>query len=177
MFPLSRLPHLLLATLTATGPVFAGEFDNIARSPFVHCAFYRGYEVDRATGDLTMEEGKSDILVHFQGVSLRTSSARAIDTRMAGGRTVRVINRKYLHFIDNVGGMYVTTTIYGCLERDERRGVCITYGAMNARHFDARVMHDPDKVYELIKASAAPGFCDHSFIGIQEASTRKPPLQ
>lgn len=173
---LTQLPHVFLAALLASGPAMGGEFDNVAKSPFVHCAFYKAYEVDKSTGDLTMEEGKSDILIHFQRGNLRTSTARAIDTRMAGGRTVRVISKKYLHFIDNVGGMYVTTTIYGCLERDERRGVCITYGAMNARHFDARVMYDPDKVYELIKASASPGFCDHSFIGIQEASTPRNPL-
>ncbi len=176
MLRLRHVPHLILAALMGGGPVFAGEFDNIARSRFVHCAFYRGYEVDRLTGNLTMEEGKSDILVHYQGVSLRNSRARVIDTRMAGARTVKVVSGKYLHFIDHVAGMYLTTTVYGCIERDEQRGICVTYGAMNARHFDARVMHDPDKVFELLRASAAPGFCDHSFIGMQQAERPRPAI-
>ncbi len=44
------------------------------------------------------------------------------------------------------------------------------YGAVNARLFDSAVKSDPDKVYEKIKDKADPGFCDYSFIGIQEAA-------
>jgi hypothetical protein len=31
------------------------------------------------------------------------------------------------------------------------------------------VLANPDAVYEALKDSSDPGFCDHSFIGIQEA--------
>jgi hypothetical protein len=78
---------------------------------------------------------------------------------------------KYLHFVDRVAGMYVLTTIYACIDRDARTGTCVTYGATQSRHFDARVLVDPDAVYEALKDSADPGFCDHSFIGIQEAAS------
>lgn len=89
---------------------------------------------------------------------------------MAGAWNVRVARTaKYLHFIDHIAGMYVLTTVYDCIDRD-KRGVCMTYGAMQSRHFDPKVLSDPDAVYEALKDSSDPGFCDHSFINVQEAS-------
>lgn len=79
---------------------------------------------------------------------------------------------KRLHFIDGMAGMYRVTTVYSCIERDERRGVCLTYSAMQTRHFDSRVLVDPDKVFEEIRSAAEPGFCDYSFIGLREAELR-----
>lgn len=163
-----------MLALFVPGPIGAAErgtpFDNLVQSRYVHCAFYKAYEVDRATGDLVLVEGKSESLTHFQ----RTDGdhARQISTGVAGAREVQVMNDgKYLHFIDRIAGMYRLTTVYGCLERD-KHGVCITYGAMQSRHFDSRVLSDPDAVYEALKGSSDPGFCDYSFIGIQEASKR-----
>lgn len=149
------------------------EFDNLVRSPYVHCAFYREYEIDARTGDRLLVEGHSNSLMHYQ----RRSGVRmlAIDTRRAGARDAMVVRgRKYLHFIEYSAGLYVVTTIYACLERDAQ-GTCINYGAVNARHFDARVLRDPDAVYEELQAAAEPGFCDHSFLNLQEAAHK--PLQ
>ena len=67
--------------------------------------------------------------------------------------------------------MYVLTTVYGCIDRDPKSGTCLSYGAMQSRHFDSRVLLEPDAVYEALKDSSDPGFCDHSFFGIQEAKT------
>ncbi len=143
-------------------------FDNLVQSRFVHCAFYKAYETDRASGDLVLVEGRSNSLTHFQGIE--GNHARQITTRMAGARDVRVARTaKYLHFIDHIAGMYVLTTVYDCIDRD-KRGVCVTYGAMQSRHFDPRVLSDPDAVYEALKDSSDPGFCDHSFVNVQEAS-------
>jgi hypothetical protein len=143
-------------------------FARLVQSRLVHCAFYKAYEVDRLTGDLVLAEGHSNSLTHFQGID--GGYARQISTRMAGAREVRVVQtEKYLHFIDQVAGMYLLTTIYGCIERD-KHGVCMTYGAMQSRNFDTRVLYDPDVVYEALKDESDPGFCDHSFIGIREAS-------
>lgn len=153
------------ADLAAQG---ASTFDNLVQSRYVHCAFYKAYEVDRITGDHVLVEGRSDTLTHFQGID--GDRARQITTRVAGAREVRVAHTgKYLHFIDRMAGMYVLTTVYGCIDRD-KRGICVTYGAMQSRHFDARVLSDPDGVYERLKDSSDPGFCDHSFFGIQEAA-------
>ncbi|MGA0024299.1 MAG: hypothetical protein ACO3F9_06595, partial [Burkholderiales bacterium] len=52
---------------------------------------------------------------------------------------------------------------------------CINYGAVNARHFDSRVLSDPDAVFEALQARAEPGFCDHSFLNMQEAARRPEP--
>ena len=146
-------------------PVYA----QLVRSRLVHCAFYKAYQTDPVTGDLTLTEGRSNSLTHFQAI--QGDHARQISTRMAGARDVRVVRtEKYLHFIDQVAGMYLLTTVYGCIDQD-RQGVCLTYGATQSRHFDARVLHDPDKVYEALKDNSDPGFCDHSFIGMREAST------
>jgi hypothetical protein len=161
---------ILLLALLFSGPVHAQSttFDNLVQSRYVHCAFYKAYNVDAVTGDRVLVEGRSDTLTHFQGIE--GNRARQITTRVAGARDVRVAHTgKYLHFIDQIAGLYVLTTIYGCLDRD-KRGVCMTYGAMQSRHFDVRVLSDPDAVYEALKSSSEPGFCDHSFIGIQEAS-------
>jgi len=155
---------LAAVPVQAQNPVFA----NLVQSRYVHCAFYRAYDVDRVTGDHVLVEGRSDTLTHFQGIE--GNRARQITTRTAGARDVRVAHTgKYLHFIDRVAGMYVLTTIYDCIDRD-RHGICMTYGAMQSRHFDGRVLSDPDRVYESLRENSDPGFCDHSFIGIQEAA-------
>ena len=118
-----------------------------------------------------MVEGKARALMHIEGIDVKNEKARAIYTRMAGMRDVTVIQTdKAIHFIDSVAGMYVMTTVYGCIDFNEKRGVCVTYGAVNSRLFDTAVLTDPDKVYEKIKHHADPGFCDHSFIGIKEAT-------
>lgn len=175
-------PAVLLAALLAPAAVSAADavsqfgntqFGNILAARYVHCAFYKAYETDSATGDLVMVEGHSNSLTHFQRIS--GGHARQISTRVAGSRDVRVIDSgKYLHFVDTVAGMYVLTTVYGCIDHDPKSGVCITYGATQSRQFDPRVLTDPDAVYEEWKADADVGFCDHSFIGIQEASHGTP---
>ena len=165
---------VLIATafgaVTAVAAADRSEFTNLAKARYVHCAFYKSYDTDPATGGPIMVEGKADALMHFQGVDVKHATARAIYTRMSGMRDVTVIQTdKAIHFIDNVAGMYIMTTVHSCLDFDEKRGVCVTYGAVNSRLFDSSVLYDPDKVYAKIKDDADPGFCDHSFIGIQEA--------
>lgn len=162
------LAIFLFATAAAAQPP---SYDNLVQSRMVHCAFYKGYDIDPATGDRIMVEGRSDTLTHFQRID--DEHAWQISTRLAGAREVRIVKTaKYLHYIDPINGMYLLTTVYACLERDERSGTCLMYGAMQTRQFDARVLSDPDSVYERIRDAAEPGFCDHSFIGLREA--RKP---
>jgi hypothetical protein len=165
----------LTAVLGASADVGAADrtdFTNLARSRYVHCAFYKGYETDPATGGPIMVEGKADSLVHFQNVDVKHARARAIYTRMSGSHEVTVIQTgKAIHFIENIAGMYMMTSVHSCLEFDEKRGACVMYGAVNSRIFDSAVLNEPDKVYEKIKQHADPGFCDYSFVGIQEASS------
>jgi hypothetical protein len=119
-----------------------------------------------------MVEGKADSLVHFQNIDVKNAKARAIYTRMSGSHQVTVIKtHKAIHFIENVAGMYMMTSVNSCLAYDEKRGACVLYGAVNSRLFDTAVLNEPDKVYEKIKNNADPGFCDYSFIGIQEAAS------
>lgn len=171
-----RLLHGMVigAALGAVGAAIAAdrfEFTHLAKSRYVHCAFYKSYETDPATGGPIMVEGKADALMHFQGIDVEHAKARAIYTRMSGSRNVTVVQTdRAIHFIDNVAGMYIMTTVHSCLDFDEKRGVCVTYGAVNSRLFDSSVLNDPDKVFEKIRDEADPGFCDHSFIGIQEAA-------
>jgi hypothetical protein len=167
---------LALAALLAPGAAAAADasaFENLVQSRFVHCAFYKGYDIDPASGDRIMVEGRSQSLTHYQGI--RDGRARQISTGVAGARDVRVMNGgKYLHFVDTMSGMYILTTVYGCLDRDARSGHCVTYGAVQSRHFDSRALSDPDAVYEALKESSDPGFCDHSFVHVQEASRSNP---
>lgn len=160
---------LVLCSAAAAAHAQPTPYDRLEQARFVHCAFYRDYEVDRATGDRVLREGRSDSLTHFQ-MSGR-ERARQISTRMAGAREVEVRNTgRYLHYLDRIEGMYLLTTVYGCLEREPRSGACATYGAVQSRHFDSRVLSDPDSVYEALKDLSDPGFCDHSFYGTAEAS-------
>ena len=174
-----RLPDLLLIAVGlcvagAGGAADRTDFTQLAKSRYVHCAFYKGYETDPATGGPVMVEGRADSLVHFQNVDVKNASARAIYTRRSGSHDVTVIQtRKAIHFIENVAGMYMMTSVHSCLEFDEKRGACVMYGAVNSRVFDTAVLNDPDRVYEKIKNAADPGFCDYSFIGTQEAATGK----
>ena len=176
---LARFSNYLLiaATLGAAGAACAADrtdFANLARSRYVHCAFYKGYETDPATGGPIMVEGKADSLVHFQNIDIKNAKARAIYTRMSGSHQVTVIQTgKAIHFIENIAGMYMMTSVHSCLEFDEKRGACIQYGAVNSRVFDTTVLSEPDKVYEKIKDRADPGFRDYSFIGTQEAASDK----
>ena len=149
-------------------------FDVLASSPFVHCAFYREYDIDPETGGRLLVEGRSLSLTHFQRP--RNGRVRAIDTRQAGAAVAHILRgRKYLHYIQRSGAMFVVTTVYACLARDPQTDHCINYGAVNARHFDVRVLRDPDAVFEELQELAEPGFCDHSFIHVQEAAN--PPVQ
>jgi len=160
---------LLLAPAAASAAENAAAFVNLVKSRYVHCAFYKAYETNHPAGELVLVEGRSNSLTHFQRIG--GGHARQISTRVAGAREVRVLDwGKYLHFVDYMAGMYVLTTVYGCLDRDPKSGTCISYGATQSRHFDARVLTDPDAVYEELKASSDPGFCDHSFFNIQEAT-------
>jgi hypothetical protein len=146
------------------------DLTDLAQARFVHCAFYKHYEIDAATGDPLMVEGHADALMHFEAVDAKRQTARAIYTRMSGTRTIFAVQtRKYIHFVDNVAGMYILTTVHSCLEYDEKRGICVTYGAANTRLFEASVLSDPDGVYERVKDEADPGFCDQSFIGLRNA--------
>ena len=168
---LKRIVLLAMMWLATAAAAQTTSYDNLVQSRMVHCAFYRGYDTDPATGDRIMVEGRSDTLTHFQRID--DDHALQITTRLAGAREVRVVKTaRYLHYIDSMNGMYLLTTIYACLDRDERSGTCLTYGAMQTRQFNSRVLSDPDSVYEAIRDAAEPGFCDHSFIGLREA--RKP---
>lgn len=168
-----RLLATLGMALCAAGPAAAqqaevAQFEILATSPYVHCAFYRQYEIDARTGERLLVEGASDSLTHYQRQGGRL---RSIDTRRAGARDAQLLRgKKYLHFVERSAGLYVVTTVYACLERDARSDQCVNYGAVNARHFDARVLVDPDKVFEELQAHAEPGFCDHSFLHVQEAA-------
>jgi len=146
----------------------AQRFAQVAGSPHVHCAFYRDYDIDPRTGDRLLVEGRSNSLTHYQ--RQRDGLVRSVDTRRAGAGEVRVVQGRYLHYIERIGAMFVVTTIYACLARDAQSGHCINYGAVNARHFDPRVLREPDRVYEELQAQAEPGFCDHSFIHLREAA-------
>ena len=165
------LAAILLATaLQAAAADARPPYEVIASSPYVHCAFYRGYDLDPRTGDRLLVEGRSNSLTHYQ--RQRDGRIRAIDTRRAGAGEARIVQGRYLHYIERSGGMYVVTTVYACLGRDAQTGACINYGAVNARHFDPRVLRDPDAVYEELQEVAEPGFCDHSFIHVREAAVR-----
>ena len=90
---IALLAAMLLATAAAAQTT---SYDNLVQARMVHCAFYKGYDIDPATGDRIMVEGRSDTLTHFQRID--DDHARQITTRLAGARDVQVVRTaKYLH--------------------------------------------------------------------------------
>jgi hypothetical protein len=166
---------LTAMAMPAYAQTAAGDpFDRLLRSAYVNCAFYREYDIDPDTGDRILVEGQSRSLMHYQ--RRRDGQTISIDTRRSGAVTAAVVRGpRYLHFIERLAGMYVVTTVYACLERDPSSGVCVYYGAVNSRHFDHRVLREPDAVFDELQASPEPGFCDHSFINLQSASVLERP--
>ncbi len=160
-----------LAGAAGAENAFGADLNRLARARNVHCAFYRAYEIDPDTGDRVMVEGRADALAHYQDISVARATARQIHTRMAGSREVTVVRTPhYLHFIDEAGGYYQVTTVYGCFDHDPRTGVCRTYGAAATRHYNARVLREPDAVFERARRVSEPGFCDHGFVEAVETA-------
>ena len=163
--PMLRSALTLLAALGVTAPACAErDFDELLKSHYIHCAFFR----NTGTLENSQDERKAQILVHYHGIDKKGESARMISTDSSGARKVRVIRTEHaVHFIEDSVGLFVMTTVFGCNERDRRPGKhhCITYGATNLRLFDTTVLSQPDKVFETYKHLANHGFCDHSFFG------------
>ena len=79
----------------------------------MHCAFYRRYDADPQTGDSLLVVGEGGALMYFEDIDISNARGRAIYTHIAGQRSVIVMQTSNaLHFIDNVSGKYVMTTIY-----------------------------------------------------------------
>ena len=168
---LAVLPAAGTPAADAAEDSFGADLNRLARARDVHCAFYKAYEIDPDTGDRVMVEGRSDVLAHYQDISVARATARQIHTRMAGSRDVKVVRTpRYLHFIDEAAGYYQVTTVYGCLDHDARTGACRTYGAAATRHYNARVLREPDAVFERARPVSEPGFCDHGFVEAVEAA-------
>jgi hypothetical protein len=99
---------------------------------------------------------------------------RSIDTLRASAVDAQVVQGRYPHYIERSAGMFIVTTVYARLERDPQRVFCINHGVVNARHFDARVLREPDRVDEELQSYAEPRFCDNGFVHLQNAA--KTPL-
>jgi hypothetical protein len=60
---------------------------------------------------------------------------------------------------------FMVTTVFGCNRRDDvDTRCCLSYGAVNSRHFDASVHWQPDSVFERYRHFANHGYCDHGFV-------------
>ena len=65
---MNRSTALLALLLAGSAHAQTAAFDNLVQSRYVHCAFYKAYQEDRATGDLVLVEGRAHTLTHFQDI-------------------------------------------------------------------------------------------------------------
>ena len=153
----------------------ANDFDDLVNANAIHCEFFS------AAGSPSYPIGRTDptpdFLVHYAGMNRDRTRARAVSTRGAGSREVIVVRTdKAVHFVAHAAGVYMVTTIFGCSERDLRTSArkCISFDAVNSRHFDASVHWQPDHVFERDRHLASHGFCDHSTFAVTGGSSSQP---
>ncbi len=149
----------------AAGAQPGTDFDDLVKARSIHCEFFPSVRpVDMPIGG--NDDPRADVLVYYGGMNREQTRARVLSTRRAGSREVVVVRTdKAIHFVDHAAGLFMVTTVFGCNRRDAvntRR--CISYGAVNSRHFDASVHWQPDRVFERYRHLANHGFCDHGFV-------------
>jgi hypothetical protein len=160
---------------SAWGGQSATDFDDLVNAHSIHCEFFRSVRPADMPA-VRPADARPEVLVHYAGMNREGTRARVVSTRRAGARDVIVIRtEKAVHFVDHAAGVYAVTTVFGCNERDLRAtsGRCLSYGAVNSRHFDPSVRWQPDNVFERDRHLASHGFCDHSFV-TAEAPMRSP---
>ena len=166
---------LIPAAFAAAGALaHAGDFDDLVNAPAIHCEFFPS--VRPADARLGRSDAlEPDFLVHYAGMNRDRTRARVVSTRDAGSREVVVVRtEKAVHFVAHAAGDYMVTTVFGCNERNVRADArkCISFGAVNSRHFDASVHWQPDQVFERDRHLASHGFCDHSTIDVSGRSSQ-----
>lgn len=156
----------LVALGTRAHAAAPADFDALVNANGIHCEFF---------ADARPADGPADgaataaLLVHYNGMNRDRTRARVVSTRGAGSREVVVVRTdKAVHFVDQVAGVFIVTTVFGCNARERRAGAgrCLSYGAANSRHFDASVLWQPDQVFERDRHLASHGFCDHSLFTV-----------
>jgi len=164
----ASVPFLVSAVIaagaSAHGISHADDFDDLVNATTIHCEFFASA---RPADAPIARAGAStpEVLVHYAGMSRDRTRARVVSTRRAGSREVTVVRTdKAVHFVDHAAGVYMVTTVFGCNERDWRTNArrCVSFGAVNSRHFDTSVHWQPDLVFERYRHLASHGFCDHS---------------
>lgn len=158
-------------------PVMAAQkdLDQFVNARSVHCEFFAAVR-PADTPAPPQEEPKPEVLVHYGGLNRERTRAFMLSTRGSGAREAIVLRTdKAVHFVDYAAGVFMVTTVFSCIEREQRTSArhCVTYAATNSRHFDASVFWQPDSVFERYRAQASHGFCDHSFV-TNAASARDP---
>ena len=165
---------LIPAAFAAAGALaHAGDLDDLINATAIHCEFFPN--VRPADEPVRTDALEPDFLVHYAGMNRDRTRARVVSTRDAGSREVVVVRTdKAVHFVAHAAGLYMVTTVFGCNERDLRRDArrCISFGAVNSRHFDASVHWQPDQVFERDRHLASHGFCDHSTIAVGGRSSQ-----
>jgi hypothetical protein len=141
------------------------DFDDLVKARSIHCEFFpRIRPADMPIGG--DDDLRADVLVYYGGMNRERTRARVLSTRRAGSREVVVVRTdKAIHSVDHAAGLFMVTRVFGCNRRDKtgaRR--CLSYGAVNSRHFDASVHWQPDSVFERYRHLASHGFCDHGFV-------------
>jgi len=164
--------HVLVLTVVGIDAALAAgaqpdmDFDDLVKARSIHCEFFPSLRpADMPFGG--SDDLRADVLVYYGGMNRERTRARVLSTRRAGSREVVVVRtNKAIHFVDHVAGMFTVTTVFGCNQRDSHTSTrrCLSYGAVNSRHFDASVHWQPDSVFERYRHLASHGFCDHSFV-------------
>lgn len=158
------VPVVLGATALLThSSSHADDFDDLVNATAIHCEFFAS--VRPADAPIARTDSSPEVLVHYAGMNRSRTRARVVSTRRAGSREVTVVRTdRAVHFVDHAAGVFNVTTVFGCNERDWRTNArrCVSFGAVNSRHFDASVHWQPDEVFERYRHLASHGFCDHS---------------
>lgn len=150
---LLRVRLLVLAgVLLAGGARAAPAIEQLIEARDLVCEFYNASDWADAAARFALRE-RSDLLLVIENIREDPDSARVVHTRSPGSRSLRRYSGEAgVHFVEDLQGSVVVTTLLACEGWKSRRGreVCVRYSAAHAWHFDAGVHRDPDAAFRRL---------------------------
>jgi hypothetical protein len=157
-----RFAAVLLAAGFTQISLAAIPVDQLVEARDLVCEFYNVPDWASAEARFALRD-RSDMLMVIENIRGDPESARAVNSRTVGKRSLRRYSGETgVHFVEDRHDSVVVTTLLACEDWERKRGreICIRYSAQNAWHFDTSVHQDADKAFRKLGASSYRGVCE-----------------
>lgn len=163
--PQDALPAVLVSALLALAPSAlaapSGVEDALQARELI-CEFHLGYTRVQLA-DLRRGRPPSELMLVYERIDPRASSAQVVSTRAPGRKPVSARSTpRGVHLIENVNASVMVTTLTACEGWKVKGGVstCVRFAARHAWHFDLLVHADPDASFDRQPRGAYTGHCE-----------------